>query len=106
MGDVERIGGRIVLLNEGKVRIDRDLDRIREDVCVAMISRLRLLTPPRSQACPAVSASARVRRLARRDGGRPRRRTRPVDGLVACQQHSMRAVPLEELFIELVGGER
>ncbi len=48
MSDVERIGGRVVLLDRGRVRIDRDLDRIREEV----------------------------------------------------------RVPLEELFIELVGGER
>src|SRR5450756_988213 len=39
MTDVERIGGRVVLLDQGKVRIDRDLDRIREEICVAMIPR-------------------------------------------------------------------
>src|SRR5450756_1435032 len=39
MTDVERIGGRVVLLDKGRVRIDRDLDRIREEICVAMIPR-------------------------------------------------------------------
>lgn len=61
MTDVERIGGRIVLLSEGKVAMDRHLDRIREDLCIAMV---------------------------------------PADN-IRCLR-----VPLEELFIELMGGER
>jgi ABC-type uncharacterized transport system ATPase subunit len=37
MSDVERIGRRVVLLDNGRVRLDRNLDRLREDVCVAML---------------------------------------------------------------------
>jgi ABC-type multidrug transport system ATPase subunit len=39
MTDVERIGGRVILLDEGRVRLDRDLDRIREDICLAVVPR-------------------------------------------------------------------
>ena len=39
MSDVERLGGRVVLLDQGKVRLDCDLDEVREDLCVAMIPR-------------------------------------------------------------------
>src|SRR5580700_3303539 len=39
MTDVERIGGRVVLLDEGKVRLDRALDRLREETCMAVVPR-------------------------------------------------------------------
>ncbi len=39
MADVERIGGRMVLLDKGKVRLDRALDGLREEVCMAMAPR-------------------------------------------------------------------
>jgi ABC-2 type transport system ATP-binding protein len=36
MNDVERIGGRVAVMDDGKVRLDSDLDQ-REDFCVALI---------------------------------------------------------------------
>src|SRR5579862_6424328 len=39
MQDIERIGARVILLDEGKVRLDMQLDRMREDVCVVMIPK-------------------------------------------------------------------
>ena len=60
MSDVERIGGRIVLLDKGKVRIDRDLDRIREDICVAMIPRASV---PDAAALERVPGCLRVRQV-------------------------------------------
>ena len=39
MNDVERLGGRVVLLDDGKVRLDRQLDQLHEDHCVVMIPR-------------------------------------------------------------------
>src|SRR5581483_1233016 len=37
MADVERIGGRFLLLDEGRIRLDRQLDTLREELCVAVI---------------------------------------------------------------------
>ena len=39
MEDIERIGARVVLLDQGRVRLDMELDHMREDVCVAMIPK-------------------------------------------------------------------
>jgi ABC-2 type transport system ATP-binding protein len=107
MGDVERIGGRIVLLNEGKVRIDRDLDRIREDICVAMVPRA---SAPDAAAFAGLPGCLRVRAVfddwhlvVEGDPDSVRGRLKPLSPAnnIRCVR-----VPLEELFIELVGGER
>src|SRR5262249_5581690 len=37
MDDVERIGGRVVLLDKGVVRLDSSLDKLREDYCLAVV---------------------------------------------------------------------
>ncbi len=39
MQDIERIGARVVLLDQGRVRLDMALDRMLEDVCVVMIPK-------------------------------------------------------------------
>ena len=45
MSDVERLGGRVVLLDEGKVRLDRELDALREAHCVVMVPGSALSNP-------------------------------------------------------------
>jgi ABC-2 type transport system ATP-binding protein len=106
MGDVERLGGRVVLLDEGTVLVDDELDTLRESYCVAVIPRY------------AASDVAVIERLPdclkvhRTYGGwHSVFRGTPMQvqgllhealGLVDVQCAS---VPLEELFIELVGGE-
>jgi ABC-2 type transport system ATP-binding protein len=104
--DVERLGGRVILLDDSKVRLDRELDQIREEHCVAMI--------PRS----AVPDAAAVERLPGCLRARPvfddwhavfqgvpetvRLQLREALGLeIRCVR-----VPLEELFVELVGSNR
>ena len=106
MTDVERIGGRVVLLDKGRVRIDRDLDRIREQVCVAMIPRA---SAP-AAAIERIPGCLRVRPVYDEwhavMEGEPETVSQQMmqqfggDG-VRCTR-----VPLEELFIELVGGDR
>jgi ABC-2 type transport system ATP-binding protein len=39
MPDVERMAGRIVMLHQGRVLLDRDLDSLREEHCLAMVPR-------------------------------------------------------------------
>jgi len=107
MTDVERIGGRIVLLSEGKVAIDRNLDRIREDVCIAMVPRA---SAPDSATLKNLPGCLRIRAVFEDwhvvIEGQPDdvlgrlRLISPTDNIRCIQ------VPLEELFIELMGGER
>ena len=107
MNDVERLGGRVVLLDEGKVRLDRDLDDVHEDYCIAFIQGR------------AITDAAAIERLPGCLRARPvlgdwhavfegtpesvRRLLRDALGLddIQCAR-----VPLEELFVELVGRER
>jgi ABC-2 type transport system ATP-binding protein len=107
MSDVERIGGRVVLLDDAKVRLDRRLDQIHEDHCVAMIPRGRI---PNSAAIESVPGCLRARPVF--DDwhavfeGTPdavKRRLREALGIDGIRCVS---VPLEELFVELVGNDR
>ena len=106
MGDVERIAARIVLLHRGRVLIDRELDALREEVSLAIVT-------PRN--------------------GTMLERVRELDGCLAARVHAgeLRAVfsrppdevrrglaeelgapdaictplDLEELFVETVEGQ-
>jgi ABC-2 type transport system ATP-binding protein len=107
MTDVERIGGRVVLLDEGKVRLDRDLDRLCEESCVALIPLASAADAgiiERTQGCLGV-------RLVRDEwhavfDGEPEAVHRRL--LESLGTNGIRCVsmPLEELFIEMVGGDR
>jgi ABC-type uncharacterized transport system ATPase subunit len=107
MADVERIGGRVVLLDQGKVWIDRDLNRIREEISVAMIPRV---SAPDAAAVERIPGCLRVRAVY--DDwhavveGTPEEVSARVDQTLGANSVRCVQVPLEELFIELVGGER
>lgn len=107
MNDVERLGGRVVLLDEGSVKLDRDLDRVREEFFVAMVPRASVSNADVLRQIPGCL------------------RVRPVhenwhvvvEGpendvhhrlLKSVGHNGIRCVrmPLEELFIELVGVGR
>jgi ABC-2 type transport system ATP-binding protein len=106
MPDVERMAGRVVMIHEGKLLLDSDLDELREGYCLALVphgagvSRDRLLA---AEGCV---------------GGRER-----SDALHAifrhspesCRAHLQRElgianarcarIPLEEMFVTLAGGD-
>jgi len=106
MTDVERMAERVVMVHEGELLIDKSLDDLREHHCVALVPRengasaekLRTIegclgVRERSDALHAVFALAP-------DGAIPLIQTGlGVDG-VNC-----RSVGLEEMFIELAGGQ-
>jgi ABC-2 type transport system ATP-binding protein len=105
MGDVERLASRIVMLHDGKVLLDNGLDELREEFALALVpfeagaSHESLLgldsclaVRKRSDALHAVfrlEASAAARVLETELG---------VTG-ARCQ-----SIPLEEMFIEIMGG--
>jgi ABC-2 type transport system ATP-binding protein len=108
MGDVERIGGRVVLLDSGKVLLDRDLTSLREDICVAMIPRSAQV----AEAGPIerIPGCLRVRPVfddwhAVMEGSAEGARQKVAQAL-GVDQVRCAPMPLEELFIELTGGER
>jgi ABC-2 type transport system ATP-binding protein len=107
MTDVERIGGRVVLLDKGKVRLDRDLDGLREEVCMAMVPRASAkdaATIERVRGCLGV-------RLVLDDwhavfNGSPETVHSQLRDSLGVNGIRCVSLPLEELFIELVGGDR
>jgi ABC-2 type transport system ATP-binding protein len=107
MTDVERIGGRVILLDKGKVRLDRDLDRLREEVCLALVPRV---SDPEAAGIERTPGFLGVRKVLddwhavfNGTGDSVERDLRASLGVngIRCV-----TVPLEDLFIELVGGDR
>jgi ABC-2 type transport system ATP-binding protein len=107
MNDVERIGGRVVLLDDGKVRLDSDLDRLREDFCIAMVPKA---SAPSVVALRNIPGCVGARLVF--DDWHMVFQSAP-DAAEAQLKKSLGAngircvrVPLEEMFVELVGGKR
>jgi ABC-2 type transport system ATP-binding protein len=106
MGDIERIGGRVLLLDEGRIRLDCELDRVREDLCVAMVPKawMEVAALEKTPGC------LRVRPVfedwhAVFQGSPEAVREQLREPLGSREVPCVR-VPLEELFVELVGGTR
>jgi len=107
MTDVERIGGRVVLLDKGKVRLDRDLDVLREETCMAMVPRAWASEPAGVEAIPGCLGV----RLVLDEwhavfNGTPESVHRSLQQSLGASNIRCVSLPLEELFIELVGGDR
>ena len=107
LSDVERIGGRVVLLADGKVKLDRSLDTLREDLCVAVVPGAAVRDAATLEALP---GCLRVRPVygdwhAVFQGEPELLRMELREALGVMGIHCV-SVPLEELFVELVGGNR
>jgi ABC-2 type transport system ATP-binding protein len=107
LSDVERIGGRVLLLAEGKVKLDRELDTLREDLCVAVVPGDVV---PDADVIERMPGCLRVRRVfgdwhAVFQAAPEIAKLRVEETLGIVNVRCM-SVPLEELFVELVGGER
>ncbi len=105
MSDVERLGGRVVLLDGGRVLLDEELDNLRDDVCVALApsaaGNLKL------EALPGYLRSGHAQ-----DGwhgvfrGEPAEVSRRIQTALGSNNIQCSRVPLEELFVEMVGGRQ
>jgi ABC-2 type transport system ATP-binding protein len=107
LSDVERIGGRVLLLAEGEVKLDRELDTLREDLCVAVVPGDAV---PDAAVLERMNGCLRVRRVF---GdwhavfqSAPEIARMQVEETLGIDHVRCMSVPLEELFVELVGGER
>ena len=107
MNDVERLGGRVVLLDEGRVRLDRDLDNLHEAYCVALIPNTSI---PDAAVLERVPGCVRVRPVLSEwhavFEGTPEAVERQLNESLALDAVRCVRVPLEELFVELVGRDR
>ncbi len=106
MGDVERIGGRVVLLDEGKIRLDRDVASVGEDICVAVFPvgnevQAKLEGIP---GCLRARAVFGMWHLVME--GNPDEATTCITSAIGPREVQCVRMPLEELFIEMVGGGR
>jgi ABC-2 type transport system ATP-binding protein len=107
MTDVERIGGRVILLADGKIKLDRRLDTLRDELSVAVVPGAAIPNPAALEALP---GCLRVRPVfgdfhAVFQGTPDLVRLELRESLSLENIHCV-SVPLEELFVELVGGNR
>jgi ABC-2 type transport system ATP-binding protein len=107
MGDVERVAGRIVLLDRGRVLLDRALDELREEVSLAVLT-------PRNGATLEHVLALEECLAAREHAGELRavftRRASEAQALLAerlgAADASCVPLALEDLFVEAVEGRR
>jgi len=102
MADVERIAGRVVLLHDGRIVVDSELDTLRESYSLALIPVNG--TPP--EAIRDLEGCVRLRRKAslwHAVFARAPHETRAIlEGRLRIADATCRTIPLEDLFVELV----
>ena len=106
MGDVERMAGRIVMLHDGGVLIDNDLDQLREEFSLALVPRGPNVTRERLlglDGCVGVREGSVAMHAVFRLGPDASRTT--LEHGLGVDGARCRSVGLEEMFIELVGGQ-
>jgi len=105
MSDVERLAGRIVMIHEGKVLLDNELDDLREEFSLALVPLVSHVDPDRLLAldgCLAVRRrSDSLHAILRHQ---PARASAILERELGVKGARCEAIPLEEMFIELVRG--
>ncbi len=104
MTDVERLGGRVVLLDNGKVLLNEELDHLQEDFCIAMLPKS---SAPDGAALERVPGCLRARPVMEDwhavFRGDPEEIGARLHQTLGTNGARCVRVPLEELFVELVG---
>jgi ABC-2 type transport system ATP-binding protein len=107
MNDVERIGSRVVLLDQAGILLDRDLDSLRENTSVALIPRTTGLDASTIEQLP---GCLHVRRLSDEwhalIKGTPEDVQPQLEAILNLEGIRCARIPLEEFFIEMVGPEK
>jgi len=106
MGDVERMAGRIVMLHDGKVLLDNSLDQLREEFSIVLVPRGPRVSRDALlglQGCLGVrERSDALHAVFRLDAERSGAELKNRLGIGDARS---RSVALEEMFVELVGGQ-
>lgn len=107
MADVERLGGRVALLHEGQIRLNRDLDDLREQHCVAAIGKQLVAE---SAALSRMNGCLHVRSVGNNwhavFEGTPFAIQQVLRTELNVVDAHCSTVPLEELFIEMTGDDK
>jgi ABC-2 type transport system ATP-binding protein len=106
MTDVERVAGRVVMIHEGKLLIDSELDDLRENYCLALVphgaeaSRDRVLG-----AAGCIGGRSRTEAIHAIFRHEPERCLSYLEQEMGIRGARCTRVALEEMFIELAGEE-
>jgi ABC-2 type transport system ATP-binding protein len=106
MTDVERLAERVVLLHTGRVLVDSHLDELREAHCVALVphgSGASLADLQRMDKC--LGARERSDAIHAVFNLAPGEACAAIGRDLGVENARCMSVPLEEMFIELVGGQ-
>jgi ABC-2 type transport system ATP-binding protein len=105
MTDVERMADRIVMIHGGKVIIDNGLDELREGFALVMVPKDAVAGRERLLALDGCLGARE-----RLDGWHAVLRLSPAEARVVLREKlgledvPCRAIPLEDMFVELAGG--
>jgi len=106
MTDVERMADRIVMLHGGRVLIDEGLDELREGFALALVPRTPGVTREQLLALPGcVGVRERADALHAIFHLDPRRAEEQLARDLAGSGAQCRSIALEDMFVELVGGQ-
>ncbi|RLE32119.1 MAG: ABC transporter ATP-binding protein [Acidobacteria bacterium] len=107
MGDVERLARQIVMLHDGRVLIDSEIDDLYEAVTVALIPRDAGITKETVLAHPrCLGARDRTENLHAVFAMNPQATSEVIREDFSIATARCRTASLEEIFIEVAGGER
>ncbi len=107
MNDVERLGGRVLVLHDGKLRLDTALDTLREQHCVVVLPLNAVTDSAQVSSLPGCLRVRRVQgELHAVFAGDPAQVRALLTRALGIDRVPCRVVPLEELFIELLGEAR
>ena len=106
MTDVERMADRIVMLHGGRVLIDEGLDELREGFALALVPRTPGVSREQLLALPGcVGVRERADALHAIFHLDPRRAEEQLARDLAGSGAQCRSIALEDMFVELVGGQ-
>jgi ABC-2 type transport system ATP-binding protein len=104
MNDIERLGSRVVFLDEGRVYLDSEVDRLREEYCLALIPRASVPDSETLTQIPGyLVARARYGDWHAVFQGRPEAVRQRLEQSVGSNGIRCERMTLEEFFIELMG---
>lgn len=107
MGDVERLGGRALMLEDGAIRLDRSVDALREAHCVAVFAKRPSTTRSQIESLPhCLNVRAVHHEWHAVFADSPLSVHHALQQSLQITDAQCATVPLEELFIAMLGGQR
>ena len=105
MGDVERIASRLIMIHENEKWIDSALDDIRDGYCLALVPAGAATTEDLLAMADCLCARERGPALHAVFAAGPESCRAAVAGKIGRNDVQCRPLPLEDMFIELVGRD-